>query len=174
MIAIATLMLTALASAIAVAIGSSLICAQIIPDAWPSRWWAPVGVVFAVLLDHFGVRPLAVHRQVPQWWGHRYGPLAAAARYGPRLGVGPATILTTWLWWAGLILVALTSPWWAVIGSVGFVVARIAAMALSVAGIRDGSAMAHRMSQVQSWRPAVRILASTTAIVASLAAAALA
>jgi hypothetical protein len=47
-------------------------------------------------------RPPAVHTQVPQWWGHRFGPWWAAARYGLRLGLGPATILNTWLWWAGV------------------------------------------------------------------------
>lgn len=174
MVVISTLIVTGVLSAVTVAISSAFICARFIPDNASSRWWAPVAVVVAVALDRAGSRPLGVHRQVPQWWGHRYGPLAAAARYGPRLGVGPATILTTWLWWSGLALVAVAGMSWAGVGAVAFVVARIAAMALAVAGIRDGSAMARRMGRVQSSRSAARWCSHAGALGVALAAAALA
>jgi hypothetical protein len=58
-----------------------------------------------VALDLAHVRPPAVGRQVPTLWGQVLAPEVAGMLYGARLGVGPATILATWLWWAGLLSV---------------------------------------------------------------------
>jgi hypothetical protein len=64
-------------------------------------------VIESTLISTQRPRPLAVRTQVPQSWGHLHGPWKAALRYGPRLGVGPATLLNTWLWWSGAVIAAL-------------------------------------------------------------------
>jgi hypothetical protein len=89
-------------------------------------------------------RPLAVFRQVPRAWGHEAGPWRAAARYGLRMGVGPATILVSWSWWVGTVLVVATGPAGAVFGATAFAAARTIAMALATGDVDDGVAMARR------------------------------
>ena len=93
-------------------------------------------------------RPFAVHRQVPQGWGHRRGPWAAALRYGFRLGVGPATILNTWTWWAAVVSVVSFGPAWAFAGAVTFVGVRSVVTLGVVADVRDGVAMAGRSRRI--------------------------
>lgn len=97
-----------------------------------------------------GVRPLAVFRQVPAAFGHSSGPWWAAARYGLRMGVGPATILASWSWWAGFVMTVASGPVGAVIGAIAFAVGRTMAMALSVSGVEDGAAMANRARTLDS------------------------
>lgn len=68
----------------------------------------------AVLADiamlRFGrPKPLSIGRQVPVEWGRLFDPRVVALLYGARLGVGPLTMLSTWLWWAATIGAALTS-----------------------------------------------------------------
>ena len=89
-------------------------------------------------------RPLAIFRQVPRAFGHSAGPWWAACRYGLRMGIGPATILTSWSWWAGFVITVVSGPVGAVIGAVTFAVSRTITMALAVSNIADGEAMAHR------------------------------
>lgn len=54
--------------------------------------------------------PWAVRRQVPQVWSRLFGAGTVALLYGARLGVGPLTILSTWLWWAAAIAAASLGP----------------------------------------------------------------
>jgi hypothetical protein len=150
-----------------------LIIAMFVPD-WTDRWPHLVAwlVVAAVALDVAGrianrsgapgrrlpgswLRPLAVHTQVPQWWGHRYGPWLGSIRYGFRLGLGPATILTTWLWWAGVIGVLPVSFLTTSIGVLTFVVVRAATVLGPSWGVTDGIGMASRSLVIDRVEPAV-------------------
>lgn len=70
--------------------------------------------MIAVLADLSSVRfgrpkPLSVGKQVPVEWGRLFDARVVAVLYGARLGVGPLTMLSTWLWWAATIGAALTS-----------------------------------------------------------------
>lgn len=94
------------------------------------------------------LRPPAVQTQVPQWWGQRYGPWWAAARYGLRLGIGPATILNTWMWWTGVIIAVFSGPVWAVSATAIFVCVRTMVMFGATFGPRDGVSMAQRARQL--------------------------
>ncbi len=103
-------------------------------------------------------RPWAVNRQVPQSWGHQHGPWKAALRYGPRLAVGPATILTSWAWWAGLVVSVGSerSAWlWF---SVVFVVTRSVFTVTLAGNPSDGIEMAARMARIRSADTAARYL----------------
>ena len=106
--------------------------------------------LFAVVLDlAWGsgarwARPWSIGRQVPRHWGHVHGPWLASARYGLRMGFAPATILNSWTWWAGFVIVVLTGWQAAVIGSLVFVFARALTMSIASAGPRTGEAMAKR------------------------------
>lgn len=133
---------------------------------------APILVLLAVTLDLFGVPVLDVGRQVPQAWGHRHGPMAAATRYGLRLGVAPSTILSTWLWWAGFVAASLGSWGLAVIGAAIFAFARFLTMVAVAGGTHDGVAMARRMGR---WRALERpIRGIGLGMLAAIAAASLA
>ena len=101
--------------------------------AWPwaplAPWAAAVVVGLAAVLDALGrPAPPSVRRQVPQLWGRIFPPVTVALLYGARLGVGPLTILRTWLWWAMLVVGASTGPWWSAAVGALFGVARVAAM----------------------------------------------
>lgn len=69
-------------------------------------------VLVAVIADAVHVRsrrltPLSIGRQVPVEWGRLFDPRVVAGLYGARLGVGPLTMLSTWLWWAATVGAAL-------------------------------------------------------------------
>lgn len=92
-------------------------------------------------------RPWSVRRQVPQEWSRVFGPVTVAGLYGARLGVGPFTILNTWLWWASALLGGLGGPWAGAAAGAAFGAARIATMlAVSEWARHD---MAVRMAQVR-------------------------
>jgi hypothetical protein len=93
-------------------------------------------------------RPLAVFRQVPRDWGHRVGPWWAAVRYGFRMGFGPATILVSWSWWAGFVLVISAGPVSAFVGAVVFAAARTITMAVATGDVCEGTAMAERSARL--------------------------
>ncbi len=96
-------------------------------------------------------RPWAVNRQVPQSWGHEHGPWKAALRYGPRLALGPATILTSWSWWAGLALGALLGTTGSLLFAVGFVVLRSTVTVLLPGNPSDGLVLAQRMNRLRAF-----------------------
>lgn len=106
--------------------------------------------LLAISLDVMSVkrfrwaRPLAVLRQVPRDYGHRFGPWRAAARYGLRMGFGPATILVSWVWWVAFVAAASAGPGWIVGGSFVFAFVRALSMYASSAGVRSGTEMAER------------------------------
>lgn len=95
----------------------------------PIGWLAALGVA-AILADLFHVRtgrpsPLSVGRQVPVEWGRMFDPRVVAILYGPRLGVGPLTMLSTWMWWAATIGAALVGVFESVVVAAVFGVVRL-------------------------------------------------
>ncbi len=95
--------------------------------------WTPttgIGVLLglalvAVIADAVQVRtghltPLSIGRQVPVEWGRLFDPRVVAALYGARLGVGPLTMLSTWLWWAATLGAAFVGVAESVIVAVTF------------------------------------------------------
>jgi hypothetical protein len=157
LLTISALLSTLCISAAAVAIPICLLL-QLLPEGSRSTLqWAVL--VVTLVLEITGVRTLAIHRQVPQWWGHQYGPLAAAARYGLRMGVGPATILTSWFWWTGTLIGGLLSPPIAIICGLSFSLARFATMAGLAWGEPSGVEMAGRIRRVESWRARSKTIA---------------
>ena len=103
-------------------------------------------------------RPWAVNRQVPQSWGHQQGPWKAALRYGPRLAIGPATILTSWAWWAGISAAACAGGrawlWFTLV----FVVTRSVNTVALAGNPSDGIEMAERMARIRKADTAARYL----------------
>jgi hypothetical protein len=118
------------------------------PD--PTTAFAIGVVVVVAVLEAVGrPRPFAVRRQVPQLWGRIFGARTVAVLYGARLGVGPATILPTWLWWGAFVLGAACGPWpGALVGAV-FALSRAVVTHGSVAGVRSGPAMSRRIHAVR-------------------------
>lgn len=108
----------------------------------PLSWLAAVLVTGgAVVLDASCVPAPSVRRQVPQLWGRIFGAPTVAVLYGARLGVGPLTILRTWLWWAALVVGASAGPWWSAAVGATFGLGRIVVML--VAGARAGAWQHH-------------------------------
>ena len=92
-------------------------------------------------------RPLAVRRQVPLAWGRLLGIRTAAVLYGARLGVGPLTILSTWLWWAAMAVALTLGPWIAAAAGAAFHLARTVTMVVAVWG--GERTMSRRMAAVR-------------------------
>lgn len=120
--------------------------------------WALVALVVGFLvLDGLPVAPLSVLRQVPQLWGRIFSPRVVAVLYGARLGVGPLTILRTWLWWAAFLAASSAGPWWGAAVGAGFGGVRVVAM-LAV-GTRAGG-LQERERQVSLGLASVVLVAS--------------
>ena len=126
-----------------------------------------LGVV-AVLADFAGIRPLAVHRQVPQQWGHGRPVGLVAARYGLRLGLAPATILTTWLWWAGPTVSVSRGVASAVVTALTFVFMRTFTNVVVGLGVRDGMGMSRRIRTVAACDGFIRTLGAGVALFAAV------
>ena len=68
-------------------------------------------VAGAVVLDLVGARRPGLHRQVAEGWLDQYRGWVYGAGFGLQLGLGWATIVTTWLVWAALLgMVVAGSP----------------------------------------------------------------
>lgn len=127
-------------------------------------------VVACALLDALGwPRPPAVRRQVPQLWGRLFDPRAVAVLYGARLGVGPATILPTWLWWGALVVGAACGPWVGAATGAAFALARAFVTHASVAGVHEGGAMSRRMAGVRRLERPVAVAVSVLVVAFLLA-----
>ncbi|MEO7804855.1 MAG: hypothetical protein ABIS70_10150 [Actinomycetota bacterium] len=114
-----------------------------------------IGVV-AVVLDQTPLRPLAVRRQVPMVWSRVFGMKTAAVLYGLRLGIGPATILNTWVWWAFAVTSASLGLQRSAIVGAAFGFARASLIAIVSLGVQGS--MAVRMGRVQSFGGTTRRL----------------
>lgn len=99
-------------------------------------------------------RPLAVHRQVPQVWGRIFGSRTVALLYGARLGVGPLTILTTWTWWAALVVGASLGPWPSAAVGAAYALTRTLTMVIAVVGAGAGG-MSARIAAITRMEPVV-------------------
>lgn len=131
----------------------------------PLSWLAVVVVTGgAIVLDASCVPAPSVRRQVPQLWGRILPAPTVAVLYGARLGVGPLTILRTWIWWAALVVGASAGPWWSAAVGATFGLGRIVAML--AAGTRAGSWQAHE----RRWSVGSALFAMAVAVGASLAA----
>jgi hypothetical protein len=80
--------------------------------------------------------PFSVLRQVPMLWGRIFSAPTVAVLYGARLGVGPLTILRTWLWWGAFLAGASAGAWWSL--AVGAVFGTSRVVVMLVAGTRAG------------------------------------
>lgn len=85
----------------------------------------------ALLLWRGRPQPPSVRRQVPVEWSGLFAPPVVALLYGARLGVGPLTILPTWLWWGAFALGAWHGPLPSAVTGLAFALAR----SLSVLGL---------------------------------------
>ncbi len=83
------------------------------------------------------LRPIRVNGQVPRQWGTLFSPPVVGLLYGARLGVGPLTLLPTWLWWAATGLAAVTNPGAAAaVGATFGLVRAISIIGISLVGER--------------------------------------
>jgi hypothetical protein len=99
-----------------------------------------------------------VPRQVPRVWARVFPPPVVAVLYGARLGVGPLTLLPTWLWWAVFLAAAAAGPLPAVLAGVAFAGARGLTMVVLAEVVRP--AMPVRMARVAAAGPwAARVIA---------------
>ncbi|HWH31138.1 MAG TPA: hypothetical protein VNU01_00550 [Egibacteraceae bacterium] len=108
----------------------------------------------AVVLDLLatlprGIQPPSVRTQVPVEWSRLFAPPVVALLYGARLGVGPLTILPTWLWWGAFLLGAWLGPLHGMAVGMSFAVAR-AVSTLGV-GMWVRERAAERMGRLRAW-----------------------
>jgi hypothetical protein len=97
--------------------------------------------------------PPSVGRQVPREWSRLFAPPTVAVLYGARLGVGPATILPTWLWWVLLLLGASAGVWTSVAGGAVFGATRTLVMVGLAEWVRHRAAP--RMARLRAAEPAI-------------------
>jgi hypothetical protein len=106
-------------------------------------WWL---ALVAAALDALQVRPPAVRTQVPAYWGRIFDARLVALLYGARLGVGPLTMLPTWLWWAAVVLGAAEGPWPSALVGATFAVTRtLTSWLAGEVTVRRGPATVHRL-----------------------------
>jgi hypothetical protein len=128
-------------------------------DVARARWGRPV--------------PWSVGRQVPVAWSRLFEPEVAAALYGLRLGVGPLTILSSWLWWAAFAIGASAGPVAGAVAGVAFALARTTVTAaVASTGAADGTTMAHRVRGLARIEGRVAVVAAASIVVAAAALAA--
>lgn len=114
------------------------------------------------------VRALSVRRQVPTAWSSLFAPETVGLLYGARLGVGPLTILPTWLWWAAMVLGASAGPWAGAVTGAVFAAAR-ATTTLLAAEVTAGDA-ARRMGRlIAVGRPSAPVIALAALLVGAAA-----
>jgi hypothetical protein len=109
-------------------------------------------------------RPLAVGRQVPAAWGRLFAPTTVAVLYGARLGIGPLTILPTWLWWAAAVAAAALGPGPAALAGAVFGAVRGASMILVAEYVRH--APPQRMARLRATERRAATTLATVAVTA--------
>ena len=126
----------------------------------------PVVVGVVVLLDLAGIRPPAVGRQVPRSWTRAFSLPTAALLYGARLGVGPLTVLNTWLWWGAAVLGAAAGVWWSAGVGALFGLVRVLVMVVATRGAEAD--MPQRMARVRAGDRWVRQAGAVVAVAAAV------
>ena len=116
-------------------------------DSWKAGRWLVAGIVAVVLLLDLVVKTLHVNRQVPVAWGSMFSPRTVAALYGARMGVGPLTILPTWLWWGAAAVGGLCGPWLSGLVGAIFMVSRTATMLWFARSVQDGIRMSEAVQR---------------------------
>jgi hypothetical protein len=112
------------------------------------------------------LRPPSVGRQVPREWSRLFSPPTVAVLYGGRLGVGPATILPTWLWWVLLVLAASAGVGTSVAAGAVFGAVRTVVMIGLAEWARHR--MAPRMARLRAAEPAALAVLAPLALAAAL------
>lgn len=107
------------------------------------------------------IPPLAVRRQVPRSWSEQFAPTVVAVLYGARLGVGPLTPLTTWLWWAATLAAAGLGPGPSTLTGATFAGVRLITVLLASEFARP--AMARRMARLRAADAPLRAAAALAA-----------
>jgi hypothetical protein len=92
-----------------------------------------------------------------------FSPPVTASLYGARLGVGPLTILPTWLWWAAAVLAASAGPAvgalvGAVFGATRMAVVATAATRLNRPAVATAAASARLRTREAIARPAIALV----------------
>ncbi len=83
-------------------------------------WVAVAVIAAAAVLDFVGVRPPGPRRQVDEDWLGRYRDWVVGVGFGGQLGLGFATIVSSWGYWATLVIAALSGLPIALSMGVGF------------------------------------------------------
>lgn len=122
-------------------------------------------VVMAAVADAARLRPPSSRRQVPRLWSELLDPRVVAVLYGARLGVGPLTILVTWLWWAAALAAASLGPGPATVAGAVFGATRLLVVVAASELLRP--AMPQRMARLRRAEPAARLIGGAIALAAS-------
>jgi hypothetical protein len=131
----------------------------------PSTLVVALVVAAAGLADLSRFHPFDLGRQVPSEWGRLFSDTTTAALYGARLGIGPLTILTSWTWWAGLLLAGMHGPYVAAGVAASFHVVRVIVMVIGVAGsTRSGPRRSALIARLD--RPVALLASAATLLVA--------
>jgi hypothetical protein len=131
-------------------------------------------VVAAALLADLGYllwgrpRPWAVNRQIPVEWSDLFSPATVAMLYGARLGVGPLTILPSWLWWASMVVAAATGPGVSAAAGLTFAAVRVLVMVIVAEWLRHAAPA--RMARLRRAHPMVAAVVLPVALGALLVA----
>lgn len=137
---------------------------------------AAAAVVVALALDVAArtsrwPRPLAVRSQVPREWSRVFAPVTTGVLYGARLGVGPLTILPTWLWWSATGVATSLGPVEGAAVGATFALVRLVVTVAASAHVEP--AMVERMARLRSSeRLTVGVLGAAALVAAVLAVAA--
>lgn len=89
-------------------------------------------------------RPFSIQTQVPMQWARLFDLRTAATLYGARLGIGPLTPMTSWMWWAAAVLGASAGAWESALVGASFGAVRMAVVVGAGLGVEP--AMARRMA----------------------------
>jgi hypothetical protein len=113
--------------------------------------------VAAVALDLRRIRPPGLRRQVAEDWLDRLRGWVYGGGYGAQLGLGWATIVTTWLVWAALAGMLLVGSWrWGLVVGAAFGLGR-GLPVLATARVVDGMGLQRLHRRLAGWEAPFRL-----------------